>query len=83
MYPAIIIPPIASICKNPNCVATRILKKPITEAEPSFIEFLASVLSEEEFVKFSFYVLKLIYIVIITISIYYLKKIKIIKIDKL
>ena len=46
MYPAIIIPPIASICTNPNCVAISILKKPITEADPSFIEFLASVFSE-------------------------------------
>src|SRR5215212_3539898 len=46
IYPAIIIPPMASACKKPNCDATNTLKKPITEAEPSFIEFLASVFRE-------------------------------------
>src|ERR671923_155723 len=46
IYPAIMIPPMASACRKPNCDAINTLKKPITEAEPSFIEFLASVFSE-------------------------------------
>ncbi len=48
MNPAITIPPIASACKNPNCVAKSTLRKPRTDADPSFIEFLASVFNESK-----------------------------------
>src|SRR5439155_9278874 len=57
MYPAIIIPPIASICENPNCVAINTLRNPITEAEPSFIEFLASVLKDRRLCLFAIFLI--------------------------
>jgi hypothetical protein len=57
MYPAIIMPPIASACRKPNCDATNTLKKPITEAEPSFIEFLASVFSESILYLFAIFLI--------------------------
>src|SRR6266496_6436052 len=53
IYPAIIIPPIESICENPNCVAINTLRNPTTEAEPSFIEFLASVFNDKRLCLFA------------------------------
>ena len=53
MNGAIIIPPIASACRNPNCVAINTLKKPDTDADPSFIEFLTSVFSESKMYLFA------------------------------
>src|SRR6187200_1324361 len=57
IYPAIIIPPMASACRKPNCDATNTLKKPMTEAEPSFIEFLASVFSERILYLFAIFLI--------------------------
>src|SRR5712692_1435377 len=57
IYPAIIIPPIESICENPNCVAINTLRNPTTEADPSFIEFLASVFNDKRLYLFAIFLI--------------------------